>query len=61
MSAQLLIYIPFFKGLGFLKEAVESVRAQSNPSWALVVMDDCGPDGAAAQAWIESLSDHRIA
>ena len=61
MSAQLLIYIPFFKGLGFLKEAVESVRAQSNPNWALVVMDDCGPDGAAAQAWIESLSDHRIA
>lgn len=60
MSAQLSIYIPFFKGLGFLKEAVESVRAQSNPEWTLVVMDDCGPDGTAAQAWIESLSDHRI-
>lgn len=60
MSSTVSIYIPYYKGLGFLKDAVESVRAQTNPNWKLVVMDDCGPDGAAAQNWIESLSDDRI-
>jgi len=60
MSAQLSIYIPFFKGLRYLKEAVESVRAQSNPNWTLVVMDDCGPDGTEARVWLTALNDPRI-
>ena len=60
MSQSLQFYIPFFKGLAFLKEAVESVIAQSNPHWTLVVMDDCGPEGGRARDWIASLADERI-
>ena len=60
MNTGLSIYIPFFKGLRYLREAVESVRAQSNPNWTLVVMDDCGPDGTEACVWLKALNDPRI-
>lgn len=60
MSTAVSIYIPFYKGFAYLKEAVESVLAQTNPHWTLTVMDDCGPEGAPAKEWVESLSDSRI-
>lgn len=40
--------IPFYKGLTLLREAIESVRAQSVPDWRLIVCDEGVEPGAAA-------------
>ena len=32
--------IPFFRGLGFLKEAMASVKGQNSPLWTCVILDD---------------------
>ncbi len=60
MAAALTIYIPFYKGINQLKEAVNSVLHQHCPNWSLKIMDDCGPDGQEACNWIDSLKDSRI-
>ena len=53
------ILLPFFGDPGLLREAVESVIAQTDPQWRLVVVDDCYPDQAVAD-WFASLRDSRI-
>lgn len=50
--------IPYYRGLDYLREAIESVRAQTVPDWELVVVDDCGPEPAAEL--VSSLTDPRI-
>jgi glycosyltransferase involved in cell wall biosynthesis len=60
MNKSVSIYIPFYRGGEYLREAVESVRKQTSPHWTLHIMDDCGPEGDAARAWVEGLGDLRI-
>lgn len=60
MKNSISIYIPFFKGSAYLREAVESVRSQTNAHWTLHIMDDCGPEGDAVRVQVEALNDPRI-
>lgn len=60
MASKISIYIPFFKGLRYLADAVDSVLAQSNPNWQLTIMDDCGPQSDAAYSWLSAKKDERI-
>jgi glycosyltransferase involved in cell wall biosynthesis len=53
------VYIPFWGEPALLFEAVESVRAQSDPDWRLTVVDDCYPDDGVA-AWFAALDDDRV-
>lgn len=59
MSVRLAIAIPFHRGLAYLDEAVASVRAQDDPDWSLVVLDDSGEPGAV-RAHVAALQDARI-
>ncbi len=52
------IILPTYNRLEYLKEAVESVRAQTFTSWELIVVDDGSTD--ASVAWIEALGDARV-
>jgi glycosyltransferase involved in cell wall biosynthesis len=52
------VVIPTHDRLPLLREAVESVRAQSYPHWELVVADDGSTDGSAE--WVEGLADPRV-
>lgn len=53
------IFIPFWGDPGYLREAVDSVLAQSDPDWHLVVVDDCYPDPAVADGFA-GLDDSRV-
>jgi len=53
------IMMPFYGRVDQFKEAVESVIAQSDPDWRLVVIDDCYPDVTAGE-WLVALGDPRI-
>ena len=53
------IFIPFWGEPALLIEAVESVRAQTDPDWRLTVVDDCYPDDSVA-AWFDALADDRV-
>ncbi len=50
--------IPFYKGLPYLRLAIESVRNQSDSSWKLVVCDD-GPELGVSEL-VNSFADSRI-
>ncbi|MEP6491285.1 MAG: glycosyltransferase [bacterium] len=58
MTVQVSIILPTYNRLGYLKEAVESVRAQTCASWELIVVDDGSDDDSIA--WLDSLGDPRI-
>lgn len=51
--------MPFYGDPGLLRAAVESVLAQSDADWRLVVIDDVYPDTAPGE-WVASLGDPRI-
>ena len=53
------IFVPFWGEPALLYETVESVRAQRNPDWRLIVIDDCYPD-EAVPAYFAALDDERI-
>lgn len=53
------IVMPFWGDFGHLREAVDSVRCQTDPNWQLVVVDDVYPDEAPGQ-WVKGLGDERI-
>lgn len=53
------IFVPFWGDPELLYQTVESVRAQNDPDWRLVVIDDCYPDGAVA-LWFAALDDSRV-
>lgn len=57
---RLEIFIPFYGPLDYLKEAVESVIAQSDPEWRLTICDDAYPS-PEPEEWVRSLADKRIA
>lgn len=52
------IAIPYFSGLTYLREAIESVLAQTRPDWEMVIVDDAGPE--PADALVADLGDPRI-
>ena len=53
------IFVPFWGDPGLLYDTVESVRAQRNPDWRLVVIDDCYPD-ESVPAYFAALDDGRV-
>jgi glycosyltransferase involved in cell wall biosynthesis len=52
------VLMPVYNGERFLREAVESVLAQTYPDWELLVLDDGSTDASAAIA--ASFTDPRI-
>lgn len=62
MTPRLTVAIPFHRGLGYLREAIESVLAQTRADWRCLVSDDRGePDAEAARALVAGFSDPRLA
>jgi len=59
MSPPITIAIPFYEGLDYLAAAVESVLAQSDPDWQLLVCDD-GEQEQGAGELVDSFGDPRI-
>jgi len=53
------IMMPFYGRFDHLKVAVNSVLAQTDPDWRLVIVDDVYPDLEPGQ-WASSLDDPRI-
>lgn len=57
--AKVDILLPFWGDVGLLKEAVESVLAQTETDWRLLVFDDCYPSDEPAK-YFAKLKDTRI-
>ncbi|MFK4761390.1 glycosyltransferase family 2 protein [Microbacterium sp. ZW T5_45] len=53
------IFVPFWGDPALLYETVDSVRAQEDEDWRLIVIDDCYPD-ESVPLYFESLEDERI-
>jgi len=53
------IFVPFWGDPSLLYQTVESVRAQRNPDWRLIVIDDCYPDETVAEHFA-GIDDERI-
>jgi glycosyltransferase involved in cell wall biosynthesis len=53
------ILMPFYGDVSQFRSAVESVRAQTDPDWRLVIVDDVYPDPSAGE-WVRRLGDDRI-
>lgn len=53
------IAVPYVGSEPYLRLAVDSVRAQSDPDWSLFVLVD-GPEQPAVEDWLDSLDDPRI-
>jgi teichuronic acid biosynthesis glycosyltransferase TuaG len=54
------VVMPAFNAGTFLEDAVQSIRAQTYPSWELFIVDDCSSDGTAENAMKWSSLDSRI-
>ena len=50
--------IPYFSGLRYLREAIDSVLAQTLDDWELVVVEDAGPEPAGDL--VASYDDARV-
>lgn len=53
------IFVPFWGDPALLYKTVDSVRAQRNPDWRLIVIDDCYPDGSVPE-YFAGLDDERV-
>ncbi|MET0862052.1 MAG: glycosyltransferase [Microbacterium sp.] len=53
------IFVPYWGDPDLLYATVDSVRAQRDPDWRLVVIDDCYPDDSVATHFA-SLEDERV-
>lgn len=51
--------IPFYQGVSYLRETLNSVLNQSESNWLCIVVDDAGPDEGVSQL-VESIGDNRI-
>ncbi|MGH7462336.1 MAG: glycosyltransferase family 2 protein, partial [Longimicrobiales bacterium] len=59
MSAPLVsVIIPTYNRMNLLRQAVQSVRAQSYEHWELIVVDDGSTDGT--RAFLEGLADSKV-
>jgi len=52
------LIIPTHDRLRFLKDAAESVIAQTHDSWEIIIVDDASTDGTAE--WLEGVRDDRV-
>jgi glycosyltransferase involved in cell wall biosynthesis len=59
MTQPFEIVMPFWGSFDYLREAVQSVQAQSDPDWRLLVFDDHYPDTEPGQ-WVQALADPRV-
>src|SRR4029453_6304733 len=59
MAERFAIAIPYYAGAEYLALALESVRAQTDPDWTALVVDDSA-DNADAPELVERLADPRI-
>jgi glycosyltransferase involved in cell wall biosynthesis len=50
VPALVSVIVPIYRAERFLRETIESVRAQSHDAWELLLVDDGGGDGSAAIA-----------
>jgi glycosyltransferase involved in cell wall biosynthesis len=50
--------IPYYRGLTYLENAIQSVINQENTNWKLIVIDDRG--GEDAESLVQSFSDDRL-
>ena len=57
--AKVDILMPYWGEFRFAKETVDSVLAQTDPDWRLVIADDCYPSNELAE-YCASLVDNRI-
>jgi glycosyltransferase involved in cell wall biosynthesis len=53
------IFIPYWGDVNYMKQAVDSVLAQSNPDWRLTVVDDAYPSDDV-RLYVEGIGDARI-
>jgi glycosyltransferase involved in cell wall biosynthesis len=53
------IFMPFWGSFEHLRLAVQSVLAQDDPDWRLVVVDDVYPDPAPGH-WVQQIDDRRV-
>jgi glycosyltransferase involved in cell wall biosynthesis len=58
MNVPITYAIPYYKGISFLENAIQSVINQDNPNWKMIVMDDRG--GEDAESLVKSFSDDRL-
>ncbi|CAB4792080.1 MAG: glycosyltransferase [Actinobacteria bacterium] len=56
--AAITFAIPYYSNLGYLREAIDSVLAQTISNWEMIVVDDAGPEPAADL--VAALNDPRI-
>jgi glycosyltransferase involved in cell wall biosynthesis len=56
------VIIPVYNLARYITAALDSVRAQTNPDWEVIVVDDCSTDGSrhVVQTYIEQTRDPRI-
>ena len=52
------VLLPVYNGIEFLQEAIESICAQTEKRWKLIVINDGSSDGSAD--YLDSLEDERI-
>jgi len=52
------IILPTYNGLPYLREAIESVQAQTFDNWELIVIDDGSTDDSVG--WMASLAEPRL-
>jgi glycosyltransferase involved in cell wall biosynthesis len=52
------IILPTYNGMPYLREAIDSVRAQTFSDWELIVIDDGSTDDSVR--WLESVADARL-
>ncbi|MBW2274125.1 MAG: glycosyltransferase family 2 protein [Deltaproteobacteria bacterium] len=60
MNTEITFAIPFYRGLDYLREAVESVLAQEREGWRLLVCDDSGNAESGAGDLVSAYADPRI-
>jgi glycosyltransferase involved in cell wall biosynthesis len=58
-SSYIEIFMPYYGDPDLLREAVESVLAQDDDQWRLVVVDDCYPDVEPGR-WVSQIDDERV-
>lgn len=58
MNQSISIIMPCYNGLRYIKQAVESVIAQTHADWELLISDDGSKDGT--REYLASLNDSRI-
>lgn len=60
LPADVVIIMPTFQGMRFLRRAIDSVKAQTNPAWKLFISDDGSTDGSFELASEFAAEDNRI-